>query len=356
MKLVEYLYRKFIPIFIGAVAFFVMMLSLTDLFINLWNYVSKAVPIEKVGLIMLYYLPKTVWYSIPIGVLFAVAYTLSDLYAKNELTAIFASGISLSKFTSPFLIFAFALSIGMLFFDDRVVVPTYAKKQEMQRQVLLREKSLNNSSIVIMSEGGNVIYKVGFYEDKLQRLSDVLVIFRDKNKSLEAIVYADGASWQNNSWVLNGEKQYTMTGTIMHTGPVEDTYRERMVERPETFRNNTINVEEVNIKEAKAYIEHLQKAGLPSGEARSLYYKKFSFPFVVFIVVFLAIGLSGKTRKNVLLVSLALSISAVVLFYIMQMITMLMAKFGFIPPVFGAWFPVIFFIIASIVLLKYART
>ena len=38
----------------------------------------------------------------------------------------------------------------------------------------------------------------------------------------------------------------------------------------------------------------------------------------VFIVVFLAIGLSGKTRKNVLLVSLAMSITAVVLFYVFQ--------------------------------------
>ena len=77
---------------------------------------------------------------------------------------------------------------------------------------------------------------------------------------------------------------------------------------------------------------------------------------MVFIVVFLAVGLSGKTRKNVLIISLALSVIAVVLFYVLQMITMLMAKFGAIPPVFGAWFPVVFFVFASSILLKYART
>ena len=74
------------------------------------------------------------------------------------------------------------------------------------------------------------------------------------------------------------------------------------------------------------------------------------------VVVLLAIGLSGKTRKNVLIVSLALSITAVVLFYVMQMITMLMARFGTIPPVFGEWFPVVFFVCISALLLKYART
>ena len=87
-----------------------------------------------------------------------------------------------------------------------------------------------------------------------------------------------------------------------------------------------------------------------------MYYKKYAFPFVVFIVVFLAVGLSGKTRKNVLLVSLALSIAAVVLFYVTQMITMLMAKFQTIPPLFGAWFPVVLYIFVSTILLKFAKT
>lgn len=118
MKLVGYLYKKFIGVFIGALAFFVMALSLTDLLINLWNYISKNVPLNTIGTIMMYYLPKTVWYATPIATLFATAYTLSDLYANNELTAIFASGVSLLKFTAPLLLFAIAMSVGMFFFDD----------------------------------------------------------------------------------------------------------------------------------------------------------------------------------------------------------------------------------------------
>ena len=72
--------------------------------------------------------------------------------------------------------------------------------------------------------------------------------------------------------------------------------------------------------------------------------------------MFLSIGLSGKTRKNVLLMSLVFSLSAAVAFYVMQMVTMLLAQFGYISPVVGAWFPVIVFIALSIVLLKFART
>ena len=65
---------------------------------------------------------------------------------------------------------------------------------------------------------------------------------------------------------------------------------------------------------------------------------------------------TGKTKKNVLLVSLASCIGASVLFYVMMMVTMVLAKHGYISPFMGAWFPVFFFIVGSLVLLKYSRT
>ena len=129
-----------------------------------------------------------------------------------------------------------------------------------------------------------------------------------------------------------------------------------LTEPPETFKNFEINVEEVDTKTAREYIELLQRSGLPSSEALSVYYKKYSFPSVIFLVVFLSIGLSCKSRKNVLLVSLILCVCAAVAFYVLQMITMYLAKFGYIPAITGGWFPVVLFTLISIVLMKFAKT
>ena len=132
MKIITYMLKSFFPIFLGALLFFVLVLCLTDLFINLWNYISKGAAFKDVGLILLYYVPKTIWYSIPLAMLFATAYMLSDFYARNELLAIFASGISLFRFTIPLLFIAVCMSFVMCFFEDYVVVPTYTKKVHMQ--------------------------------------------------------------------------------------------------------------------------------------------------------------------------------------------------------------------------------
>lgn len=356
MKLIVYLYKKFLGVFIGALAFFVLVLCLTDLLINIWNYISQQVPVKTVGIILYYYVPKCVWYAVPIATLFATAYTLSDLYAKNELVAIFASGVSLLRFTIPLLVFALVLSFGLFKFEDNIVVPTYAKKESLVNEALHKEKSLNNDRIVIMSNEGNVIYKAEHYDNKQEKLFNVLIVFRNEDKTLDSVVKAESAQWKEEYWSLSGAIEYKEENGLIKTDNYDKRKQRELTEPPATFQNNTINVESVNTVEARQYIEHLQKSGLPSAEARSIYYKKYSFPFIVFLVVFLAIGLSGKTQKNVLLISLALSISAVVLFYVMQMVTMLMAKFGVIPPMFGAWFPVFFFIVVSIVLLKFART
>ena len=359
MKLVFYIYRSFFGVFLGALAFFCLVLNLADLLMNLWRYISASASARDVFGVLFHYVPKTISYSVPIAFLFASAYTLSSLYAKNELVAVFACGVSLFRFTLPLLVFSLFMSFAMFFFEDRIVVPSYAKKLALQKIVLKQEEKRNNDRIVIMSDGGRVVYKADFYDDAASQLFGIYIVVRDEERHFVSAIRASSALWseEESHWIFSGAVEYTRSENgngIMMTD--FSGKGDGFSEPPATFRNNTISVDEVSTREAAEYIEHLKKAGLPFAEAQSVYYKKFSFPFVVFIVAFLAIGLSGKTQKNVLLVSLGLSIGAVVLFYVIQMITMLLAKFGAIPPLTGAWFPVLLFVGISAVLLKFART
>lgn len=358
MKLVKYLFRRFSPIFIGAMGFFSLVLVLVDLMMNLWKFIQNEVPAIQVLYLMLLYVPKTLWYAVPLGILFAVAYTLSDLYANNELTAVFASGVSLTRFTVPLLVFSLGMSFALFFFEDKVVVPTYAKKKDLQKTFLSEKESLNNDSVVVLSDNGFIVYKAQLYEDAQKRLYDLVLVYRNEDKSLKAVIRADSAQWDEEKqlWRLQNPIEYEYLDGGINTKFPDSELTERLNEPSDTFRNNAVSIEEVNTRDARIYIDHLRKVGLPYNEELSVYYKKFAFPCIVFIVVFLSIGLSGKSRKNVLLISLSLSISAAVLFYVMQMVTMLLAKFGYISPFMGAWFPVFFFVVVSVVLLRYART
>jgi lipopolysaccharide export system permease protein len=129
-----------------------------------------------------------------------------------------------------------------------------------------------------------------------------------------------------------------------------------LTEPPETFKRNTTTVDEISAAAAKVYIANMRKAGLPFAEQLANYYKRYSFPFTIFIVLFFSISLGGKFKKNILLMSLVVSLSVAVLYYVIQMISMLFAKWGYISPLAGAWFPVLLFVAAGAVILRYART
>ncbi len=358
MKLVFYIYRLFLPLFVGSMVTFAFILELVDLMMNIWKYIFNMVPPAVVGTIMLNFLPKTFTWAVPLSVLFASCFMLSSLYSKNELTALFASGISLIRWSMPLIVFAALLSVGLFFFQDKVVVKTSLKYEELKNRALRQQKNQSNDHIVIISEDGKRIYKAEFYDDEKRRIHELYVVDRNEKRELLSIIYAPQASWNETTghWVTERGVEYTYEDGEIKSGSVNSASQLELTEPPETFRNNTISVESATVEESKAYIRHLQKAGLPFAESLSQYYNKFSFPFVALIVAFLSIGISGKSQRNVFVISLTLSLGMAVLFYITQMITMLMAKFGMLPPLVGAWAPVIIFIGISMVLLKYTHT
>ena len=360
MKLVIYLFKKVIPLFLGAIFFFALVLNLVDLFMNIATYLQNNCPVKEIFQVMLYYTPKTIWYAVPVAVMFSTSYALSDMYVANEIQALLASGVSLFRFTVPLLIVSFIMAFGLFAFENKFVVQTYEKKTTLQAKLLDKAKSENNSNVIVLSDNGKIIYKAARYTESQKRLRTCIFVFRDEEKTLQAVIYCTQAFWnaERQLWELEGAVQYEpLPGeNTLKITPVSEKWTSKLTESYEIFRKTNVDVQSVTASEAKIYINHLKKAGLPYNEELSEYYKKFAFPFIVFIVVFLSIGLTGKTRKNVLLISLASCIAASVLFYVTMMVTMILAKHGYISAFSGAWSPVIFFTILSVALLRFART
>ncbi|ULQ60118.1 LptF/LptG family permease [Brucepastera parasyntrophica] len=341
MKLLQrYLLQQFIPICFFALLFFILLLELGDLFANLWRYLANEAPIRSVITVMILYIPKCISYSMPMAVLFASAYTMGSMYARNELTSVFAAGYPLYKLIIPLLVLGLLLSFGMFFFEDRVVIHSLAQKNALNRVLLNQQESLNNGNVVVISESRKVVYTADFYQAGDKKLYSLIVVIRTEDGDLEAVIQAPSGKWSGSEWVLETPITYIIKDDVLVE---EDIVPYELTESPEIFQRNVTSVDELSAEEAKVYIENARRAGLPYAEMLSNYYRRFSFPFTIFIVLFFSISLGGRFKKNILLMSLLLSLSIAVLYYVMQMITMILAKWEYISPLAGAWVPVIFF-------------
>jgi lipopolysaccharide export system permease protein len=352
-----YLLRIFLPALGASLGLFALILELVDLFTNLWRYLAQEAPLLSVLKVMLLYLPTALYNGLPIALLFAAAYSLATLYADNELTVIFGSGLSLPRFTSPVFVIALMLCFGSFAFNDGVVLRTIKAKNELSRALLGQRSSMSNPDVAVISRDGSVVYRAHFYDDASQSLSGLTVLERDTSGKPTARTESAIARWDGARWVFGSVRRFELQddgswSDLSYgswTSPILD-------ERPDAFRSQNRDLAEMSASELGVYVKFLRRAGLPYAGALAEEHKRYSFSFTPIIVVLLAGASGGRFRKNVLLASLLTSLVAATMYYVAQMITMLLAKTGAIDPRVGAWAPLVVFMAAGVILFKTART
>ena len=354
MTLDRYLVRQFFPVFVVALSLFVLLLSLIDLFANLWRYLAYDAPAQEILRVGLFYLPKCVSYALPVSLLFAAAYVLGELYARNELTVVFTSGIPLARFTAPILFLGLFISIASFYFEDRLVIPSFRMKKELGRALLHQNRSGNNSDVVVKSEGGRLVYAVDFYNDDDGSLNGLAIVERNDDGRFEALIRARRAVWMDTEWVLEGAVAYRWIDGVLKVFPYasERSFRED----PDTFRRNAVEVDELSASDASLFVDDLKSTGLPFAGALADYYRRYAFAATSLVVLLLSVSIGGRFRKNILLMSLLSSLVSAVVYYVAQMLSMMLAKLGYIDPLVGAWAPVGIFTILGLVLVRHART
>jgi lipopolysaccharide export system permease protein len=353
MILDRYLVRQFLPICAVALGMFMTIVSLIDLFANLFRYLNYEVPVGQIFTVSFFYLPKSFSYALPVSLLFATAYTLGELYSRNELTSVFCAGIPFWRFSMALVTIGFLVSFFSFFFDDAVVIPTLRKKNELSRR-LLRQVVENNSDIVIKARGGRLIYSVDYYDRASEILNGIIIVEQNDRGEFISEVRSPRAAWNGEYWELTDALIYQWERGLLRVRPLPETDIFR--EEPDTFKRSAVNVEELSARDAGLLVKDLKKAGLPFVDALTEYHHRFSFALTSLVVMLLSIPMGGRFRKNILLMSLLTSLGSAAVYFVMEMISMMLARLGYVPPFLGAWFPVGAFVFIGILLLRSAKT
>lgn len=350
------LLRFFVPVFLGTLLFFVLVFELMDLFSNLWRYISHDVKLRDMAFIAFLYLPKCISYSTPIALLFSCSYVLGSFYMNNELISVFGAGVSLYRFVVPLIAVGVLASVGGFFFEDRVVIDSFKKKNDYFRFVLNQTVSYSNSNVTVLSDDNEYIYQVNYYNDKQKTLAGVTLVQRDARNRLIMRIEAETGEWTGRSWRLYDCRIFRQDAGELVEEQAEVYDSPQVDVKPAIFRRISRDIDEMMAADAGSYIKQLRRAGLPYQDALTKYYRKFAFALTPLIVVLISSAIGGLFEKNVLLMSLVSSLAIVVVYYVVQMVTITLARNGYLPPVFGSWTSFVLFFSLGIGLFRFART
>lgn len=352
------LLKEFIPFLLLGVIFFALILVLADVFSNLWRYLNREIPFSQAIIVSLLYAPKALSYSIPIGAMFAAAFALGTLGSRNELIAVFGSGVSLFRFVVPILVIAALLSLGEYLLEDRAVIPMMKKRTVLSDELLGIKDSKNRSRVVAIADKGQIVYYADYYNDGNQTLSGLTVLRLDESGVFLMRIDAEKATWDESGiWRLEGCRVFTMDESGEVTQDIHEKYRDDAIcENPSTFRLDTRELDEMTGREARQWIVKQKNAGLPYKAFQAEYYQRFTISLTPFLVVLFSGALGGRFKRNILLMSLLTSLGLSSAWYVVRMIATLLSELGMISPLMGAVVPYTAFLALGGWLFRHART
>lgn len=164
----------------------------------LLNYIAKQIDqlVGKglsVGVIAQFFalsIPFTVAMTTPMSVLVATLYAFSRLASENEVTAMKANGISLSRLLIPVLLSASVISGGMIWFNDVVLPASNHQLRKLQGDIARKKPTFALKEQIINQVADRQVYLKAMRLLPDNRLKDV-TIYDLTDVTRRRTIYAD---------------------------------------------------------------------------------------------------------------------------------------------------------------------
>ena len=137
--------------------------------------VGKGLPAGVIGQFFVLSVPFTVAMTMPMSVLIATLYAFSRLASENEITALKANGISLSRLLVPVLLAASVISIGMIAFNDIVLPASNHQLRKLQGDIARKKPTFALKEQIINQVADRQVYLKAMRLSKDNRMTDVTI-------------------------------------------------------------------------------------------------------------------------------------------------------------------------------------
>lgn len=194
--LTRYVIRAHVGPFLFAFTAVTGLLFLNAVAQRLEDLAGKGLGMAVIGEFMLLSLPHIIALTFPMAVLVAVLYTFSDLTARNEVMAMAAGGIRVTRVLFPVLLVGVVLAGGMLWFNARVLPESNHRLSNLVADIGSKSPTLELREQVIneVRTADNARYRLRAQtiDPGANRLSDVTIYDLSRPGETRVIVAREG--------------------------------------------------------------------------------------------------------------------------------------------------------------------
>lgn len=284
--------------------------------------------------------PATLSTFLPISVLIALLLVLMELSYRNEMPAIWSSG--LSPFRIMLMLLPFGLLVGGLNFllNDQAVPKAAPTLREWGIGDYGEKKlKVGGERDPIWMRAGRDILRAASANAQATELEDVIIFRRDDTGLLREQIMAKTAVLSHDRWQLSNVLVYyrdnlppNRLDQMIYSGSF----------RPAAAGARSGDPEEMSMSDLGYFIENSGFGIRPTWVYQTWWHKRLTLFVTAVAMVALCIPLGTRFRRGGGIgVMFALGIGLGFLYFIVDGVALTMGELGFVTPWFAAWAPVL---------------
>jgi len=337
-KLDIYLLKKFIVNLFIAVSGWIVLFIIINMIEQVSMFIDNEASIQQFILYYVYFIPYIISLTLPIAMLLAVLFAVSNLAQHNEIIAQLSSGISLYKILTHLFITAFVISIGSIFFDEYAVPLANQKRLDLDRYEI-RKNPRNTGQIsnnINVQDTENRKMTVKYFNGRRNEGREVSFQTFSGSVMVERID-AEKMFWRDSLWALKETRIRKFNDGLEVLDYKSDTTIADSRIRP----NNLVDVqkkpEEMSFAELTVFINELRSIGANPRKWVVERHLKVALPFANFIVILIGAPFASRKRRGGIGLSFGLSLIISFSFFILIRVGQVLGHQGTLEPFLAAW-------------------
>jgi LPS export ABC transporter permease LptG len=358
----RYITRRLLPPLLLVVFSTALLYVVADLSSNVEDMARNSVP---AGVILAYYanlVPQVFLDVTPFALMISVLILLMILERQQEMTALKAAGISLFRLTIPVLLVA-AVSAASLWVLGEVVVPNANREaQRLLDRIKGRETTRTyraSDRQWLLSRDSESLYNFLRYDDPSNTLIRFTMFRVDENMDLRFYLFSRRVRYFDGVWVADSGwfRQIFPDGTDEFKR-ISAPMKLEIPEGPDYFGQEYRRPSEMSVGELASYIHELVESGYRPNKLIVRWHQKFAYPLSAFVMVLLALpfGLNRGGRKVTTMQGVAVALTLGIAYFMSTALFGRLGEVDVLPPIIGAWAPVVLAVLFAINRMTTLRT
>jgi lipopolysaccharide export system permease protein len=266
---------------------------------------------------------------------------------------LYNAGISYKRIVLPVLLLGLFFSLANFAVNELLAIPFTRQRSVMENEMFGLSSTYDNRNITLSDLEGGFVIHASSYNDSKKRISNVVLVLKDEKGNLSQRIDAPSATYEeeNGYWVFKDATIHSIQDqSFSLETKQEKTYINTSINlEPNLFRNFSTNIKTMELGTAVRFLKRIKKLD-------PIQWDKYATDFASRIIgclsplvlLFIACTISYKYKKNVLLFSIIMSLCIAVVYYVIQMLSLILAKQGVIGPVWGMAIPMIMIVFIAI--------